>query len=46
MENTEILHLLESPEALSERVVEAVDVLREHAASGDGPQPQQGNGQA
>lgn len=41
MENTEILHLLESPEALSERVDEAVLVLREHAATGEGP-----NGQA
>lgn len=43
MENTEILHLLESPEALSERVDEAVVVLREHAASGEGGQA---NGQA
>lgn len=42
MENTEILHLLESPEALSERVDEAVGVLREHAA-GDAPQA---NGQS
>lgn len=33
MENTEILHLLESPEALAERVEEAVTVLREHAAA-------------
>lgn len=33
MENTEILHLLESPEALTERVEEAVTVLREHAAA-------------
>lgn len=33
MENTEILHLLESPEALTERVDEAVTVLREHAAA-------------
>lgn len=33
MENTEILHLLESPEALTERVEEAVNVLREHAAA-------------
>lgn len=44
MENTEILHLLESPEALAERVEEAVTVLREHAASGEdnqgGTQPQ------
>ncbi|CDF39886.1 Polyadenylate-binding protein, partial [Chondrus crispus] len=41
MENTEILHLLESPEALAERVEEAVTVLREHAAaSGDQPQGQ------
>lgn len=38
MENAEILHLLESPEALAERVDEAVSVLREHAASGEGGQ--------
>lgn len=38
MENPEILHLLESPEALTERVEEAVSVLREHAASGEGGQ--------
>lgn len=33
MDNPEILMLLESPEALSERVEEAVAVLREHAAA-------------
>lgn len=33
MENTEILHLLESPETLALRVEEAVVVLREHAAA-------------
>lgn len=38
MENPEILHLLESPDALAERVEEAVTVLREHAASGEGGQ--------
>ena len=37
MENTEIVHLLDSPEALRERVEEAVNVLREHAASASGP---------
>ncbi|KAI0567025.1 Polyadenylate-binding protein [Gracilaria domingensis] len=33
MENSDILHLLDSPEILAERVEEAVSVLREHAAS-------------
>lgn len=33
MENSEILHLLESPDSLTERVDEAVGVLREHAAA-------------
>lgn len=33
MDNPDILHLLESPEALSEQVDEALKVLRSHAAS-------------
>lgn len=33
MENTEILHLLESPESLTGSIEEAVVVLREHAAA-------------
>ncbi|CAN8065147.1 unnamed protein product [Agarophyton chilense] len=33
MENSDILHLLDSPEILAERVEEAVAVLREHAAT-------------
>ncbi len=43
MDNPDILHLLESPEALSEQVDEALKVLRSHAASAgsDAQQAQQ-----
>lgn len=33
MDNAELLHLIESPEALSAKVAEAVDVLRQHSAA-------------
>ncbi|KAA8496213.1 Embryonic polyadenylate-binding protein [Porphyridium purpureum] len=33
MDNSEILHLLESPEALDEKVSEALDALMQHSAS-------------
>ncbi|KAF3487603.1 hypothetical protein F2Q69_00052814 [Brassica cretica] len=34
MDQTEVLHLLESPEALKAKVAEAMDVLRSVAAGG------------
>ena len=34
MDQTEVLHLLESPEALKAKVAEAMDVLRNVAAGG------------
>ena len=34
MDQTEVLHLLESPEALKDKVAEAMDVLRSVAAGG------------
>lgn len=41
MENSDILHLLESPDALNEQVDEALQVLRAHAAApADAGQPQ------
>ncbi|KAK4529923.1 hypothetical protein CCYA_CCYA02G0780 [Cyanidiococcus yangmingshanensis] len=33
MDNSEVLHLIESPEALQEKVEEALDVLQQHLAS-------------
>ncbi|OMP01738.1 hypothetical protein CCACVL1_03012 [Corchorus capsularis] len=36
MDQTEVLHLIESPEALKEKVAEAMAVLRDSAAAGDG----------
>ncbi|CAN7048468.1 hypothetical protein IGI04_025554 [Brassica rapa subsp. trilocularis] len=38
MDQTEVLHLLESPEALKAKVAEAMDVLRSVAAGGAGEQ--------
>ena len=35
MDNGELLNLLESPEALNAKIVEAVSVLDMHAAEGD-----------
>ena len=36
MDNGELLNLLESPEALNAKIMEAVSVLEMHAAEGDG----------
>ncbi|PXF41254.1 Polyadenylate-binding protein, cytoplasmic and nuclear [Gracilariopsis chorda] len=46
MENSDLLHLLDSPETLSERVEEAVAVLREHAAASSGEGGAGAGGQA
>ena len=36
MDNGELLNLLESPEALNAKIMEAISVLQMHAAEGDG----------
>jgi polyadenylate-binding protein len=38
MDNSELLHLLETPEALNAKVQEALIVLQEYAGKEEGPQ--------